>query len=125
MITWKALLKDKTMIYDNFSANRKNIERVYITVRRYIFEDPNDNTKELNLRKFTRKYKTEKVTFKRIDTTEFEYDVKDPDKLLIQEAYMQDVLTGVNGKVGLKLTIDGKVLFFDDLNNTIEEQDAS
>ena len=120
MVIWKALLKDKTMICDNFTKNRKNIEKVYITMRAYIYEDPEDNSKEISLRKFARKYNTVPIKFKRVENTDYIYDVTNVDNLLIQTAMMRDARTGAEGIVGIKLTMDKKIIYFDDTTGEIK-----
>jgi len=115
MINWKALLKNNQMITDNFTANRDNIVKVYITVRDYIY-------KETTLRRFARKHEGKSITFIKTEDKDYIYHVKDTTKLLIQEARTRNIITGADERIGIKLTIDGKVIYFDDINKTVKEE---
>jgi len=119
MITWRALLKDKTVISNNFTENKGKIEKIYITIKRYIYKDPSDETKELNFPRIRRRYKTVPIEFKRVDLKEYEYDVTHINDFLIQEARMYNIQTGGDNKVGIRLTLDKAIIYFDDLNNTV------
>jgi len=119
MINWKAILTDKTTIYKDFSKHKDKVETIIIMVKRYIYQDPTDSDKELNFPTIMRRYKTVPITLLKTDYQEYKYDVKYIPNKVIQEAYMKNLLTGKEQKVGIRLTIGEAVIYFDDISNTV------
>ena len=118
MIVWKALLKNKTEIYNDFYKNKDKVEIIYIIKKRYIYEDPDDSTKELNFPFIKRAIKGKKLVFKRVEQETRKFNVSAINNIVIQEARMRNVYTGRDVKVGIKLTLDKGYIYFDDENNT-------